>query len=117
MGQLSSKIRKVQGGFSHWCPACQDMHFFRLRVEGVQGPSWLYDMNHECPTFRPSMNIGHDSVRDEEDPNIIIPGYRCHYHLRAGVISYCDDCTHAMRNMEVPLPDLPPEYQDKVVTE
>ena len=36
----------------------------------------------------------------------------CHYFLRAGVIEYLGDCTHSMRGLKVPLPELPPELRD-----
>ena len=33
----------------------------------------------------------------------------CHYFLRAGVIEYLGDCTHALRGQKVMLPDWPTE--------
>jgi len=36
----------------------------------------------------------------------------CHYILTNGILHYCADCTHDMRGMSVPLPELPEGYDD-----
>src|SRR5208282_539368 len=46
MGQVSSTLRRVEGGFGHWCPGCNEMH--------ILPKSWNFDGNLERPTFTPS---------------------------------------------------------------
>jgi hypothetical protein len=114
MGQASSKLRRIQGGYSHWCPACQEMH---------QLPdSWRFDGNLESPTFTPSFK--HEGVkieviegrwtgewiRDAQGNTIPVC---CHYILTNGILNFCGDCTHAFANQTVPLPDLPIFMRDK----
>lgn len=106
MSALSSKIRKVEGGYVHWCPACNSAHFFRERVPFETRPTWTYDHCHDHPSFDPSMNITNPESTD--DPTDVIPAYCCHYRLISGYLHYCSDCTHAFRNQVVELPDLPP---------
>lgn len=109
MSALSRKIRKVEGGYSHWCPACNDMHFFRERVPFATLHTWTYDQNHEHPTFDPSMNISHPPEASVEPD--AVPAYRCHYRLISGYLHYCSDCTHSYKNQVVELPDLPLSLQ------
>ena len=51
---------KTPHGWCHWCPACQEMHCFRVEGaadESVKKPRWTFDGNVEQPTFSPSMLI------------------------------------------------------------
>ncbi|MDE2026215.1 MAG: hypothetical protein KGJ07_07005 [Patescibacteria group bacterium] len=101
-------MRKVEGGFAHWCPGCKEMH--------ILPEKWTFDGNLETPTFAPSFKhrglrrvfangewTG-EWVRDTEGNTV---SYICHYVLTAGVLNFCDDSTHALSGKSVPLPDLP----------
>ncbi len=108
MGKLSPKLRSVEGGFSHWCPGCEEMHVIATR--------WSFDGNVDRPTFNPSVKItGVQSVvvkgewtgewvRDAQGKPL---RYCCHYILTAGRLNFCPDSTHALAGKTVDLPDLP----------
>ncbi len=114
MGQASGVLRRVQGGYSHWCPGCEEMH--------ILPDSWQFDGNLESPTFKPSFK--HEGVRKEfnkygnwtgewirdEHNNVI--HRTCHYVLTAGVLNFCADCTHALVGKSVPMPPLPEGLTD-----
>lgn len=121
MGQVGTKMRRIgsadghtAGGLAHWCPACEEMHAFAIDGKNYNGAQWTWDGNVEYPTFTPSMNI-------RTDPRPTVPVGRpdagwidvCHYFLRAGVIEYLGDCTHAMKWQSVPLPELPEHLRDR----
>jgi len=113
MGQVSSVLRRLQGGYGHWCPACEEIH---------QLPDkWAFDGNLERPTFHPSFK--HEGVQTVKvngrwtgdwvrDANGNTVRYVCHYTLTAGQLNFHNDCTHSMANKAVPLPALPDFLQD-----
>ena len=105
MGQVSAFLRRFKNGYSHWCPACREMHAFAVDAPFENGSKWTFDGNVDCPTFRPSMNI---SAHDPDDGFT----FRCHYILTAGQIQFCGDSTHELRGQTVQLPPLPPHVQD-----
>lgn len=82
------------------------MHAFAVQKPFSNGAKWTFDGNVNAPTFTPSMNA---AVGPFPDGHV----ERCHYFLRAGVIDYLPDCTHAMKGQKVPLPDLPERYRDR----
>lgn len=108
MGQLSAKLRSVEGGHSHWCPGCKEMHVIPNR--------WAFDGNATAPTFSPSVKIDGlqvvkvdgrwtgEWVRDASGNTV---PECCHYILTAGRLNFCGDCTHDLRGQTVDLPDLP----------
>lgn len=113
MSQVSSKLRRVDDGYAHWCPACEEMH--------PLPDTWTFDGNLEEPTFTPSFK--HSGVKktivagkwtggwDRDADGNTIP-FVCHYVLTAGVLNFCNDCTHALVNAKVPLPVLPEGLSD-----
>lgn len=119
MGQVGTKMRRVgaadgytAGGLAHWCPACESMHAFAIDGKNWNGAQWTWDGNVEAPTFTPSMNItinppGHPHYQADVETS------RCHYFLRAGVLEYLGDCTHALANQKINLPDLPDHLRDR----
>lgn len=82
------KLKRSDGGYWHWCPGCKAAH--------PLPDGWKFDGNMESPTFSPSFK--HTVNRK---------GEICHYVLTAGVLNYCEDCFHDLRNQKVPLPDIP----------
>lgn len=94
MNQVSSKLRRMEGMYAHYCPACEEMH--------PLPDSWHFNGDLEKPTFTPSFK---HTIRWKDEERI------CHYVLTDGVLNYCGDCTHSMRG-PVPLPDLPSELCD-----
>jgi hypothetical protein len=113
MGQESSTLRRCEGGCSHWCPGCEEMH--------ILPDSWKFDGNLDSPTFTPSFkHEGRQRVfvdgkwtgewkRDASGNTI---PYTCHYILTAGVLNFCGDCTHKLVGQAVPLPKLPEGFTD-----
>jgi hypothetical protein len=113
VGQISSKLRRAEGGYAHWRPACEETH--------VVPDGWAFDGNLERPTFSPSVKItGVQTVVKDgrwtgewvlDEYGNAKPLY-CHYVLTAGVLNFCGDCTHKLVGQAVPLPDLPDWLQD-----
>jgi len=114
MGQVSSKLRRGVGQYFHWCPACEEMH--------PLPDSWHFDGNLGSPTFSPSFkHEGCQVILDatgewtgewrRDERGRVLP-FICHYHLTAGMLQYCDDCTHIFAGKTVSLPDLPERMRD-----
>lgn len=113
MGQVSSKLRRAEGGYEHWCPACEEMHILPDR--------WAFDGNLESPSFTPSFR--HGGIRREfadgewtgnwirDSAGNTIPRV-CHYILTAGVLNFCGDSTHSLAGKVVALPELPSGLTD-----
>jgi len=94
MGHASARLRKVEGGYVHWCPACEKLHLIR-----TEGPvTWDFDGDLEAPTFSPSVKITFGGYAG--DPV-------CHYFIERGQIRFCPDSTHLKAGQTVPMPDLP----------
>lgn len=116
MGQVSSKLRRGLGGYTHWCPACEESH--------PLPDSWRFDGNLESPTFTPSFK--HEGILVEKDEQGRWTGdwvrdaagktipFVCHYILTNGILNYCGDCTHSYAGKSIPLPDLPEHLRDAV---
>ncbi len=113
MGQVSSKLRRGEDRFFHWCPACEEMHSLP--------DGWNFDGNLESPTFRPSFKHSGirtvkidgkwtgEWVRDENGKGI---PFICHYILTNGILNFCGDCTHNFSGQSIPLPVLPEGFRD-----
>jgi hypothetical protein len=123
MGQLSLKLRSIQGGVAFWCPGCEEMHQVRT---GGSAP-WQFDGNVDRPTFSPSVLVtsGHfvagnphpDTCwctynREHPDDPAPFKCARCHTFVRNGRIEFLGDCTHALAGQTVDLPDLPAHVID-----
>ena len=114
MGQVSAKLRKVEGGYSHWCPGYEESHI--LPHDG-----WAFNGDLNKPTFSPSFKHG-GVLRVFENGEWTGEWKRdgagqpiervCHYILTDGILNFCGDSTHALANDKVPLSDLPVELRD-----
>lgn len=93
-------------GLSFWCPGCKQAH-----VIGVDGAkAWHWDGNVDSPTFSPSILIRVEWSKAPLEPGEDPKDWRdevCHSFVRAGVIEFLANCTHALRGKSVPLPDFP----------
>lgn len=108
MAALSAKLRSVENGhIAFWCPGCDHAH-----VIAVEGPkAWQWDRNVDAPTFSPSILIRVEWSKTPLEPGDNPAEWQdevCHSFVRAGVIEFLGDCTHALRGQHVPLPDWPP---------
>ena len=88
--------------YAHWCPGCASMHDFAVEQPFRNGAKWTFDGNVEKPTFGPSMNI-HIGPDEEGKTDV------CHYFLKDGKVQFLGDCTHALKNQTVDLPEVPAE--------
>ena len=114
--QVSTKLRRDECGYDHWCPGCQEMH--RLP------DSWSFDGNLVQPTFTPSFKhsmlkrifVGGKWTGEwaRDSSGNTIPA-TCHYTLTAGQLQFCPDSTHALSGKTVPLPDLPADLGDETI--
>lgn len=114
MGQVSAFLRRAGNGHTHWCPGCEEPHLIP--------DSWSFDGNLEKPTFNPSVKIT-SKKRNIVDGKWIGGWPRdsagnlidqcCHYHLHAGELKFCGDCTHQLNGQTVPLPELPDFLKDQ----
>jgi hypothetical protein len=103
--RINSKLVRYEGpesvAYSHWCPACNHVHTYR--VQGA-GPNWNFDGNVDSPTFTPSYREFYPAQGDAPETTI------CHTFLTAGVIQFLGDCPNEYANTNVSLPDIPDDY-------
>lgn len=90
------------------CPGCDDVH--GVVVDAPDSWSWNGDL--ERPTFSPSVNVGGVQWPPEASfykPNHpdVAPGKSivCHSFVTDGQIRFLGDCTHALANQSVDLPE------------
>ena len=76
-----------------WCPGCKTGHFFKV------GP-WHWDGDRSMPTVFPSISVSYNGP-DAGDPGA--PQAKCHFFVRAGVLEYLPDSTHALAGQSVPM--------------
>lgn len=112
MGQVSAVLRRGQGRYFHWCPACEEMH---------QLPDgWTFNGNLDKPTFSPSFK--HSGKR-----TVVVDGRwtgewhrdadgkpldgTCHYIITDGRIHFCSDSWHG-RSDVVDMPAIPAGIAD-----
>lgn len=88
----------ADAGWMHYCPACGTMHAIAVEHPFANGAKWTFNGDMEKPTFAPSVKIEYTSMKK---PRV------CHYHIKEGVIEYCNDCTHELASKKVPLPLIP----------
>jgi len=110
-------LRKVGGGFLHWCPGCGEAHCITVeRNSDFPGPVWTFNFSQKKPTFNPSVRIrgkqrvmkngkctGEWKRGPDGDP---LDGC-CHYFIRDGQILFQGDCTHELKGQTVALPAWP----------
>lgn len=80
-----------------FCPGCNEQHHINVSYPGhVQ---WKFNQDFEKPTFSPSVKITWPSG-EERKANC------CHFHIKAGRIEYCGDCTHSLRGQKLELSEI-----------
>lgn len=82
-------IEGVPGVFLHYCPGCENYHYFHTTYPNRSNAQWAFNHNLDQPTFHPSMNVVG----------------QCHYWLQEGRITYLNDSDHYLRNQTIPLPE------------
>ena len=98
-----SKFRKAESpGKEHYefiCPGCKEWHVVYVKGFNL---SWSFNGDINRPTVSPSLLLHHDGYPKEN-----IPPYRCHSFIKNGMIHFLNDCTHELKGLTVPLPDIP----------
>lgn len=107
MSQVSTVLRRGEGRYFHWCPACERMH--------VLPDGWTFNGNLEKPTFSPSFK--HSGKRTVNVKGIWTGEWHrgadgrpadgtCHYIITDGRIQFCNDSWHK-RSDVVDMPPIP----------
>lgn len=109
MGQVSPFLRKIKGGFAHYCPGCDNIHV--IWTDSSHSANWVFNGDLNKPDFKPSVRIFHPKHLDEgvEVPEETL----CHYFVNEGKIAYCGDCKHPLNGQTVDLPPLPERFSDE----
>ena len=81
----------------YWCTGCGEAH-------SVPAERWNWNKDANSPTLSPS--VRHYIVDPETKAETTI----CHYHIRSGMIEYCNDCQHELNNQKLPLQEIPADY-------
>ncbi len=81
----------------YWCPGCKGAH-------SVPAERWNWNKDTISPTLSPS--VRHYIVNPQTKVETTI----CHYHLKNGVIEYCNDNQHTLNNQKLPLQEIPADY-------
>jgi hypothetical protein len=76
------------------CPGCGFLH--TVHVIGPSRPNWTWNQSLDAPTFQPSVAV---SWEHNGKPHM------CHSFVMDGRIQFLGDCTHALANQTVDLPD------------
>jgi len=69
-------------------------------------PHWDFNGDFERPTFTPSVNSWWGGFRSGDHD---VPLHRCHSFITDGRIQFLGDCTHALANQTVDLPEVTEE--------
>ena len=108
MGQISQFLRNGDGGISHWCPGCLEMHFINTEKPNILGARWEWDGNIVRPTFSPSICMKRLAPKPKLPPITV-----CHYWLKNGILEFLGDCQHILRAHKLSLPPLPNFMKDQ----
>lgn len=120
-----AKIVVVAGWATFYCPGCECDHSIPVE-EGTNAKPWGYNGNVDAPTFTPSLlrkstkltELGErqydsyliDNKMPESGELDNVPVV-CHTFVTDGKIQYLGDCTHALANQTIDLPDYNEELQ------
>ena len=74
----------------------------------------VVDIPHSVPTERWNWNKSTESPTLSPSVRHFIPARpeqtTCHYHLKNGILEYCSDCKHGLKDQKVPLQEIPDNY-------
>lgn len=103
----------ANGSFAFFCPGCKEIHVIYISGDVSNHPVWKWNGNLEVPTIEPSIAVhgqlyGPDKLPFSEytgpypcETNASV----CHSFIENGRIKFLDDCTHALANTEVDIPE------------
>jgi len=107
VSQVSSKLRRGETQYFHWCPGCNEMH--------PLPDGWSFNGDLERPTFSPSFSQTSTRYESYTEAGIGVgerTKFVCHYILTNGVLNFCGDSMHVLAGQSVPLPPLPEGFTD-----
>ena len=121
MGQVSLFLRKVENGYAHWCPGCEEMHAIPncCSFDGsLSEPTFYPALKFEWVKPPPTVEVtGHASIKVKM---LIAAAFQseaeeicCHYFLTRGKLQFQNDCTHDLAGLTVALPVLPIRHRDR----
>lgn len=106
MSLASTRLRRADGCYVHFCPGCEERHL-------LPDNGWEFNGKIESPSFRPSFKHTFTRFESYDDRGVGIgpPLKRvCHYIVADGHLQFQIDCWHGLKGQTVPLPDLPTEH-------
>jgi hypothetical protein len=94
-------------GLTFWCPGCDGWHQVWTKT-ARPGGGWGFNGDLVRPTFSPSVLVTYDGPdADGKDTGFGGgPPSRCHSFVRNGRIEFLPDCSHALANQTVELPEI-----------
>lgn len=102
-------LRRGEGYFAHWCPACECLH----HLPYPRG--WTFNGDFDRPTFSPSFKHGGLRMKMENGrwtgeyhrgPDGKAQDGTCHYIITDGNIQFCPDSWHKRSDI-VAMPPIP----------
>ncbi|MPW16892.1 hypothetical protein GCT13_08100 [Paraburkholderia sp. CNPSo 3157] len=94
---------------THWLPPGETQHSPHISWKD----RWSFNGDFDKPVFGPSLNTwwGGETYKRENGEEWGIPLHRCHSFIgcsgaQPGQITFLGDCTHALANQTVDLPDV-----------
>lgn len=102
MTNVVKRVNDANGnlwGWQFFCPGCKETHMFFT--------SWQFDGNMEKPTVVPSIKVTWPANPQADDEYKEWRKERvCHSFIKNGIIEFCGDCTHDMKDQKVALPPI-----------
>jgi hypothetical protein len=87
---MNPVVVRKDGHTRFWCPGCDDLHQVDDLLWTVTGEDAL--------TISPSVLVVYGNHLGAKS---------CHSFVTDGQIRFLDDCSHALRNQTLPLPEMP----------
>lgn len=119
---MRGKLRTIADNqLGWWCAGCEELHV----VTVGSGETWQWNGSYDKPTFKPSVLVrsGHycsthkpgdacwctfnEKRKAEGKEPSRFECRMCHTFVTDGMVQYLGDCTHALVNQTVELPQLP----------
>lgn len=102
---------KEKGTYTFNCPAGH-IHYINTLIPNHKNAQWDFNGDVNKPTFTPSISekCGQYVAECDEEHREYYKkenlGYICHFIITNGMIQFCGDCTHDLKNTTVELPEI-----------
>lgn len=107
MSRISAVLRRGEGRFFHWCPACESMH-------PLPDHGWTFNRDVDRPSFSPSFKqsfVHWEGEPGSEESRRTREERVCHYIITDGLIQFCPDSWHGRSDI-VAMPPIPQSVVD-----